>query len=134
MVIDKVKGLSIPRYLVYDIIKFENDDIGSKSFVDRLKCIDKEIIAPRHEAMKRGAINKQREPFSVRKKDFWEVSTAASLLGEKFAKSLSHEPDGLIFQPKMDVRKCGKLKGFENCIKFLYSSYSLTYLVNVRMF
>lgn len=134
MVIDKVKGLSIPRYLVYDIIKFENDDIGSKSFVDRLKCIDKEIIAPRHEAMKRGAINKQREPFSVRKKDFWEVSTAASLLGEKFAKSLSHEPDGLIFQPKMDVRKCDILKGFENCIKFLSSSYSLTYLVNVRMF
>lgn len=103
MVIDKVNGLSIPRYLVYDIIKFEKEDISSKSFVDRLKCIDKEIIAPRHEAMKRGSINKQKEPFSVRKKDFWEVSTASSLLGEKFAKSLSHEPDGLIFQPKMDV-------------------------------
>ncbi|XP_063703716.1 mRNA-capping enzyme-like [Culicoides brevitarsis] len=102
MVIDKVNGLSIPRYLVYDIIKFNNEEIGSRSFIDRLKCIDKEIIAPRHEAMKRGAINKQKEPFSVRKKDFWEVSAASSLLGEKFAKSLSHEPDGLIFQPKMD--------------------------------
>uniref|UniRef100_A0A336MHT3 mRNA-capping enzyme n=1 Tax=Culicoides sonorensis TaxID=179676 RepID=A0A336MHT3_CULSO len=102
MVIDKVNGLSIPRYLVYDIIKFENEDIGSKSFYDRLKCIDKEIIGPRHEAMKRGTINKQREPFSVRKKDFWDVTMASSLLGEKFAKQLSHEPDGLIFQPKMD--------------------------------
>lgn len=118
MVIDKVNGLSIPRYLVYDIIKFEKDDISSKSFVDRLKCIDKEIIAPRHEAMKRGTINKQQEPFSVRKKDFWEVATASSLLGEKFAKSLSHEPDGLIFQPKMDVR----VKEITKIVKIIHIS------------
>lgn len=103
MVIDKVNGLSIPRYLVYDIIKFENEDIAARSFVDRLECIDKEIILPRHEAMKRGQIQREREPFSVRKKMFWDVMQAGALLGEKFAKTLSHEPDGLIFQPKMDV-------------------------------
>lgn len=103
MVIDKVNGLSIPRYLVYDVIKFENEDVGSRSFVDRLECIDKEIIGPRHEAMKRGQIRREQEPFSVRKKMFWEITQASALLGEKFAKTLSHEPDGLIFQPKMDV-------------------------------
>lgn len=53
--------------------------------------------------MKKGLINKQREPFSVRDKMFWEVQQARSLLGEKFRKSLCHEPDGLIFQPSLDV-------------------------------
>lgn len=103
MVIDKVEGKSIPRYLVYDVIKFEGEDLGYRSFVERLECIDREIINPRHEAMKCGAIRKEREPFSVRKKMFWDLTQASSLLGEKFAKQLSHEPDGLIFQPKMDV-------------------------------
>lgn len=53
--------------------------------------------------MEKGKINKQREPFSVRDKMFWDVQTARSLLGDKFRKSLSHEPDGLIFQPARDV-------------------------------
>lgn len=58
---------------------------------------------PRYKAMEKGIINKQREPFSVRDKMFWEVQTARSLLGEKFRKQLSHEPDGLIFQPSREV-------------------------------
>lgn len=48
-------------------------------------------------------INKEREPFSVRDKSFWEVEFAGKLLEPKFTKSLSHEPDGLIFQPSLDV-------------------------------
>lgn len=99
MVIDKVNGLSIPRYLVYDVVKFENEDIGNRTFPERLKCIEKEVIQP----LKRSTINKQRETFSMRTKGFWDIRSTASLLGEKFAKNLSHEPDGLIFQPKMDV-------------------------------
>lgn len=104
MVIDKVNGLSIPRYLVYDVIKFENENFGSQSFYPiRLKCIEMDIIFPRHEAMKRGLIDKSREPFSIRNKSFWDVTQAKALLGPKFAKTLSHEPDGLIFQPSKEV-------------------------------
>lgn len=104
MVIDKVNGEDIPRYLAYDIIKFEGADIGKMPFhPNRLHCLENEIIKPRYAAMEKGLINKTLEPFSVRKKDFWHITQAASLLGEKFAKTLSHEPDGLIFQPSKEV-------------------------------
>lgn len=53
--------------------------------------------------MSHGLINKQREPFSVRDKAFWEVERAGKLLEPKFTQNLSHEPDGLIFQPSLDV-------------------------------
>jgi mRNA-capping enzyme len=102
MVIDKVNGTNVPRYLVYDIIRYENEDFSTKSFEDRLIAIKHYIIGPRHEAMKRGMINRNYESFSVRNKDFWDVTQAAALLGPKFAQQLSHEPDGLIFQPKLD--------------------------------
>lgn len=48
-------------------------------------------------------INKELEPFSVRLKEFYEVTQAEALLSEKFTKSLRHEPDGLIFQPSLLV-------------------------------
>lgn len=102
MVIDKVNGTNVPRYLVYDIICFEGEDFSKKSFEDRLIAIKHYIIGPRHEAMKRGHINRAHESFSIRNKDFWDVTQAAALLGPKFAQQLSHEPDGLIFQPKLD--------------------------------
>lgn len=104
MVIDKVNGENIPRYLAYDIIRYEGQEVGKMPFYPtRLHCIEHEIILPRVEAMKQGIINRSSEPFSVRKKDFWDVRQAADLLGEKFARNLSHEPDGLIFQPSKEV-------------------------------
>ncbi|XP_005182334.2 mRNA-capping enzyme [Musca domestica] len=100
MVLDKYNGQITPRYLIYDIIKIGNRDIGKENFYpNRLQCIDMEIIMPRHKAIEKGIINRPSEPFSLRKKDFWDIRQSASLLGEKFAKSLCHEPDGLIFQP-----------------------------------
>lgn len=57
--------------------------------------------------MKRGLINKIREPFSVREKQFWDVTQAKKLLGPKFTKNLGHEPDGLIFQPSADPYEPG---------------------------
>ncbi|XP_072396689.1 mRNA-capping enzyme [Diabrotica undecimpunctata] len=102
MVIDKVNGQSIPRYLVYDVIVFENNEVGQLRFYpERLQCIENDIIKPRYMAMEKGIIIKNKEPFSVRKKDFWDISQAGNLLGEKFARTLSHEPDGLIFQPSL---------------------------------
>ncbi|XP_018568622.1 mRNA-capping enzyme [Anoplophora glabripennis] len=109
MVIDKVNGEDIPRYLAYDIVKFEGLDVGKMPFhPNRLHCLENEIIKPRYAAMEKGLINKTLEPFSVRKKDFWDITQAASLLGEKFAKTLSHEPDGLIFQPSKEPYTAGR--------------------------
>lgn len=108
MVIDKVKNLSIPRFLVYDIVVSEDENVGMKSFVERLGIIRHKIIEPRHEAMRQGLIRKEGEPFSIRNKDFWDTQQAHSLLSEKFARQLSHEPDGLIFQPKLEPYVCGR--------------------------
>ncbi|XP_011182006.2 mRNA-capping enzyme [Zeugodacus cucurbitae] len=108
MVIDKLNGESIPRYLIYDIIKLTNYDIGSKPFYpDRLNCIKKEIIEPRYEAITKRLINRPLEPFSIRNKDFWDIRQSGSLLGEKFSKSLLHVPDGLIFQPSKQPYTAG---------------------------
>ncbi|RZF44276.1 hypothetical protein LSTR_LSTR006826 [Laodelphax striatellus] len=109
MVIEKVQGTTFPRYLIYDVIQFNGNDVSQKSFFpDRLGIIEKEIIMPRTDAMKKGIIDRSLEPFSVRLKQFYPVSAAASLLGEKFARQLSHEPDGLIFQPSKEPYIAGK--------------------------
>lgn len=44
MVIDKVNGQNIPRYLVYDIMMIEGKAVGKQPFYkDRLQCIGAEI-------------------------------------------------------------------------------------------
>ncbi|CAG9121503.1 unnamed protein product [Plutella xylostella] len=109
MVIDKVEGREIPRYLCYDVIRFEGQEVGKQAFYPvRLGCIENEIVNPRHHAMKIGKIKKEDEPFSIRLKQFWELPMARQLLGEKFAKTLSHEPDGLIFQPSKEPYVAGR--------------------------
>lgn len=108
MVIDKHAGQNLPRFLIYDIVTYEGENVAKKSFDERMFYIGSKIIEPRHEAMKQRRIKKELEPFSVRIKEFWDVTTARSLLGEKFAKQLSHEPDGLIFQPKLEPYVCGR--------------------------
>lgn len=108
MVIDKVNGERKPRYLVYDIIRYENEDVSKKPFdPDRTMYIERRIIGPRTEAMKRGLIDQARQPFSIRIKAFWDVTQAQALLGPKFAKTLSHDPDGLIFQPAKEPYVAG---------------------------
>lgn len=99
MVIDVVDGNKIPRYLAYDIIRFEGQPVGKVDFGTRLLCIEKEIIGARNTYIQQGLIDKTKEPFSMRKKEFWDVGETYKLLDEKFARQLSHEPDGLIFQP-----------------------------------
>ncbi|CAB3231409.1 unnamed protein product [Arctia plantaginis] len=100
MVIDELDGKKIPRYLCYDIICLDGNDVSKMAFYPtRLNIIEKEIVNPRLKAMEAGLIIKHHEPFSVRLKQFWELPMSRQLLGEKFAKQLLHEPDGLIFQP-----------------------------------
>ncbi|XP_015860233.1 mRNA-capping enzyme-like isoform X2 [Peromyscus maniculatus bairdii] len=99
MIIDKVNGQAFPRYLIYDIIKFNAQPVGDCDFNIRLQCIECEIISPRHEKMKTGLIDKTQEPFSVRPKQFFDINISRKLLEGNFAKELSHKMDGLIFQP-----------------------------------
>ncbi|XP_058517131.1 mRNA-capping enzyme-like [Ochotona princeps] len=99
MIIDRVNGQALPRYLIYDIIKFNAQPVGDCDLNIRLQCIEREIINPRHEKMKTGLIDKTREPFSVRKKPFFDIHTSRKLLEGNFAKQVSHAVDGLIFQP-----------------------------------
>ncbi|XP_061741857.1 mRNA-capping enzyme isoform X1 [Nerophis ophidion] len=104
MIIDKVNGQPVPRYLIYDIIKFNGQPVGQCDFNIRLLCIEKEIISPRMQKMKNGQIDKTKEPFSVRNKPFFDIQAARKLLEGSFTSQVSHEVDGLIFQP------CGKYK------------------------
>ncbi|KAF7378830.1 mRNA-capping enzyme [Vespula maculifrons] len=103
MVIDKVCGKEYARYLAYDIVMYDGKDVAKLPFhPDRYEIIEREVIKSRHRALKEGRIRREQEPFSVRLKHFWDVTQAANLLSEKFAKNLSHEPDGLIFQPSKE--------------------------------
>lgn len=100
MVIDRAEGKEYPRYLAYDIIMYDGKDVSKLSFFpERYNIIEKEVMKGRYRALEQGRLRREREPFSVRLKQFWDVTQAGSLLSEKFAKQLGHEPDGLIFQP-----------------------------------
>ncbi|MBN3301780.1 MCE1 enzyme, partial [Amia calva] len=99
MIIDKVNGQPVPRYLIYDIVKFNGQPVGQCDFNIRLLCMEKEIISPRLEKMKIGQIDKTKEPFSVRNKPFFDIHAARKLLEGSFTSQVSHEVDGLIFQP-----------------------------------
>ncbi|XP_055325862.1 mRNA-capping enzyme-like [Sitodiplosis mosellana] len=110
MVIDKDKktGLTIPRYLIYDVVCYNGDSyieyaFFSETLFSRLKCITENIIAPRLKAMQHCLINRDREPFGVRVKEFYDVIAAKKLLAPKFTESLGHETDGLIFQPSLEA-------------------------------
>ncbi|XP_041109642.1 mRNA-capping enzyme isoform X1 [Polyodon spathula] len=99
MIIDKVNGQPVPRYLIYDIVKFNGQPVGQCDFNIRLICIEKEIIFPRLEKMKNGQLDKTKEPFSVRNKPFFDIHASKKLLDGSFTSQVSHEMDGLIFQP-----------------------------------
>lgn len=104
MIIDHVKDehgnmVDLPRLLIYDIVHFEDIHVGKENFDIRFMCIRRELIEPRNEAIKAGRIRKDREPMSVRVKDFWEMEALPKLFEPKFTKNVGHEIDGLILQP-----------------------------------
>ncbi|CAJ2656047.1 unnamed protein product [Trifolium pratense] len=91
------------RYLIYDLMAINHVSVIERPFCERWKMLEKEVIEPRN--YERQHIYQSRnpyyrydlEPFRVRRKDFWLLSTVQKLLRE-FIKRLSHEADGLIFQ------------------------------------
>ncbi|XP_033726963.1 mRNA-capping enzyme-like isoform X2 [Pecten maximus] len=108
MILDKIDGRTVPRYLVYDIVKFEGNEVGKTSFNTRLHCIEKEIIGPRYAKMAQGQLDKNKEPFSIRAKPFWDVTVCRKILDGHFSKQVSHEVDGLVFQPVPDPYCAGR--------------------------
>ncbi len=50
--IDEVGSERFPRYLVYDIVKFEGIDVGMTDFSTRLVCIEREIVGARNTYIK----------------------------------------------------------------------------------
>ncbi|XP_014662100.1 PREDICTED: mRNA-capping enzyme-like [Priapulus caudatus] len=108
MIIDEVDGEKVPRYLLYDIIKFEGNDVGGCDFDRRLLCIGRELIGPRHQMMTQGKIDRTKESFSVRAKPFYDLTETRKLLDTKFTGQVSHEIDGLIYQPGTDPYHCGR--------------------------
>ncbi|PSS09837.1 MRNA guanylyltransferase [Actinidia chinensis var. chinensis] len=91
------------RYLIYDMMAINLVSLVERPFNERWKMLEKEVIEPRN--LERQHIYQSRnpyyrydlEPFRVRRKDFWLLSTVTKLLKE-FIPRLSHEADGLIFQ------------------------------------
>ncbi|KAF1866515.1 hypothetical protein Lal_00017898 [Lupinus albus] len=91
------------RYLIYDLIAINQVSLTELPFYERWKLLEKEVIEPRN--MERETLSKSinphyrydLEPFSVRRKGFWFLSTVSKLL-DKFIPQLSHSADGLVFQ------------------------------------
>lgn len=98
MVLDKENDKVHPRYLAYDIIVFQGQEVGKKSHDIRMLCIEKEIEFARSQAAQQGLLDKSREPFSIRAKKFFPVEKTEWVL-ESWSPKLSHENDGLIFNP-----------------------------------
>ncbi|KAI3883050.1 hypothetical protein MKW92_009630 [Papaver armeniacum] len=99
MVIDTFPGTQKKqrRYLIYDLMAINSVSIIDRPFCERWKMLEKEVIEPRN--FERNPYYRyDLEPFRVRRKDFWLLSTITKLLEEVIPKQLSHEADGLIFQ------------------------------------
>ncbi|PKA55989.1 mRNA-capping enzyme [Apostasia shenzhenica] len=106
MIIDTVPDIGLKRrYLAYDLVALNNQSIVKLPFSERWKLLEEEVIRPRNHEKKfiecegKGNLmyRYEMEPFGVRRKDFWLLSTVGKLLNV-FIPKLSHAADGLIFQ------------------------------------
>lgn len=98
MVIDKLSTKFERRYLAYDLMMLNGVSIVERPFSERWKLLEKEVFEPRNADRRKNSIYRyDMEPFRVRRKDFWLLSTVTKLLNE-FIEGLSHKADGLIFQ------------------------------------
>jgi len=112
--VDPQSKTEYPRFLIYDALVFQKNLVGQCPFATRILCIQKEIIEARDKAKQMGRINREREPFGVRWKEFRPLSHPRwhKFMAEDFEKMLGHETDGTIFQPSgpEDFYKCGRCK------------------------
>lgn len=131
MVVDEAAdtGKKVRRYLIYDAMVLNQNNIVRLPFKQRFQLIAEEIVNPRY--MERdprhpmhGSIRDIRydygiEPFAVRRKDFWPLQATRKVLKEMIPHQLTHEADGVILQPANDPyvpRTCHEL------LKWKYAS------------
>ncbi|KAJ1389627.1 Nucleic acid-binding, OB-fold [Sesbania bispinosa] len=84
------------------LCRYNNHDFKpvQRPFYERWRMLEKEVIEPRNQERfqsKNLYYRYDMEPFRVRRKAFWLLSTVTKLLNE-FIPKLSHDADGLIFQ------------------------------------
>ncbi|XP_020104456.1 mRNA-capping enzyme-like isoform X1 [Ananas comosus] len=125
MIIDTIPDAGLKRrYLAYDLMAINSCSKIKLPFSERWKLLEEEIIRPRNYEKKQfeceGKCNPiyryDMEPFGVRRKDFWLLSTVVKLLQE-FIPRLSHAADGLIFQGWDDPYVC---RTHEGLLKWKY--------------
>lgn len=93
---DPELGTKLPRFLIYDIIVINGTNrILRKDFKMRFDAIKEQVVDVRHRATHAGIINRAREPFGIRRKDFYNLSATEKVMNM----NTGHEHDGLIFQP-----------------------------------
>ncbi|KAL5705764.1 mRNA guanylyltransferase [Ranunculus cassubicifolius] len=105
MVIDTEKntGKQERRYLTCDLMAINNESVIDLPFHERWMKLEKEVVEPRNQerySYSASASNYYRfdmEPFRVRRKEYWPLSTVSKLVDD-FIPKLSHPSDGLIFQ------------------------------------
>lgn len=100
---DPESKLMIRRYLAYDCVAFNGELLADKPFFHRFQILNSEVIEPRKRFFSRMQKSNyyeiERELFSIRLKKFYPLSSTRALL-ENFIPNLSHDSDGLIFQPQ----------------------------------
>ncbi|KAJ1437341.1 Nucleic acid-binding, OB-fold [Sesbania bispinosa] len=92
--VSKLHSAMLCRYNNYDFKPVQ------RPFYERWRMLEKEVIEPRNQERfqsKNLYYRYDMEPFRVRRKAFWLLSTVTKLLNE-FIPKLSHDADGLIFQ------------------------------------
>ncbi|KFD52509.1 mRNA capping enzyme, catalytic domain protein [Trichuris suis] len=94
LVFDVFAGQKTPRYLIYDVIAYCDDLVRDRLFHDRHEIIRKRIIGPRTQALSTKRIVREREPFGIRQKPFFELSCIEKVL----SMDVSHETDGVVLQ------------------------------------
>jgi mRNA-capping enzyme len=134
LVIDNIDGSNKPCFLINDIIIYNGQDVRKKPFLDRLKLISESIVNIHNNAITKGYINKTTQPFSIRKKDFFNVSAVNKLFSPEFLSTICHEVEGFIFLPEthpytsgqcLDILKWNQIETIDFRLKIPRSSSKL---------
>lgn len=95
MVTDEHNDQKIPRYLIYDVIALNGVQVREQNFDRRcgkIKCV---IVEARRQAKQANIIPREGEAFKVADKGFYMLHDAR----KTWDLNVTHEKDGLIFQP-----------------------------------
>jgi len=107
---DMVSGQRTRRFLAYDLVSLNGDNMVHLPWSKRWGFIDEFIERPRRkeqEEIGKGRWNRRydysSEPFRFRRKTFWPLSAASKVIHDFIPHQVSHEADGLILQPYDDA-------------------------------